>query len=101
MSQGTRAEALPAELQLAVARGMGRNATLREWCQFQGESRGWGVKFDTLFAEWLSLQPSKSWFWHFPGNEEEVAFVAEHADGECTTFYCDGSSADESSAAQA
>jgi hypothetical protein len=99
MSLDTRAVRLPAELQLAVARGMGRNATIGEWCQFQRESRGWSVKFDTLFAEWLFLQPSKSWFWHFAGNEEEVAFVAEHADSECTTFYYDGSSADEGSAA--
>lgn len=100
MSLGTRARRLPGELQLAVARGMGRNATIGEWCQFQRESRDWSVTFDALFAEWLSLHPSKSWFWHFAGNEEEVTFVAEHADCECMTSYYNGSPADTSSAAQ-
>jgi hypothetical protein len=51
--------------------------SIGEWCQFQRESRDWSVTFDALFAEWLSLHPSKSWFWHFAGNEEEVTFVAE------------------------
>jgi hypothetical protein len=83
MSVGTRAQRLPRELQLAVARGMDRDATIGQWCRFQRESRSWSVSFDALFAEWLSLHPLKSWFWHFAGDEEEVAFVMEHVDGEC------------------
>jgi hypothetical protein len=82
MSLSTRAQRLPRELQLAVARGMDRDATIGEWCRFQRESRSWSVSFDALFIEWLSLRPSKCRFWHFAGDEEEVAFVVEHVDGE-------------------
>jgi hypothetical protein len=100
MSLGTRFRRLPAELQLAVARGMGRDATIEEWRRFERKSRDSIVTFDTLFAEWLSLQPSRSRFWHFAGNEEEIAFLAKHADSECLSFRCHGSPAYVGSAAQ-
>lgn len=100
MSLGTQARKLPEELQLAVARGMGCDATIGEWCRFRWESKSWSVTFDTLFAEWLSLQPSQRWFWHFAGKEEEVALVAEHADCECTRPYHNGSPTDPFSASR-
>ena len=55
------------------------------------------MTFDSLFMEWLSVQPSKRWFCHCAGIEEEIAFIAEHADCECTKSDHNGSPADTSS----